>query len=151
MTTPTGPDLTDAPSSVGAAWPRSRRQGAALGYLLAVGLAASGPLLSAPLGPVLTAVGAVAAIGLFVLLRRAGRMVATGASGPVDDLVQRLRGQCFQMAYNVLAAVSAVIGAVLLIAGASGATAAVFGLLLLGLALGLPVLLLALTLPDAER
>jgi hypothetical protein len=169
MTSPTEPDLaadghqgcqgncggcqghgSDAasPAWLGAAWPRARRQTLALGYLVAIGVAAAGALVAGSTGLATTVVGVLAAVAMFVVLRGATKVVADGEEGAVHELVQQLRGQCFQMAYNVLAGVAALIGAVLLVVGTSRAQAGLCGLVLLGLAPGLPTVLLALTLPD---
>ncbi|HEX2805722.1 MAG TPA: hypothetical protein VHN80_06095 [Kineosporiaceae bacterium] len=137
----------------GPLWPRSRRRVLALGYLVAVGLAAFGGLLNGA-GRVVSPIGVLAAAVLFVLLRKATRLVAEAPDVALDDLLVRLRGECFVMGYQYLAASSALIGAVLLIGGTHGLSAGAAGtcgLLLLGLALGLPVVLTALTLPDVDR
>jgi|NGEPerStandDraft_6_1074524.scaffolds.fasta_scaffold14302_3 hypothetical protein len=136
----------------GPVWSRPRRRALALGYLFAVGLAALGGLLSGA-GKGISALGVLAAAITFVLLRKATRLVAEAPDPALDDLLVRLRGECFQMGYQYLASSGALIGTVLLIGGAHGLSAGVAsacGLLLLGLALGLPVVLTALTLPDAE-
>jgi hypothetical protein len=136
----------------GPMWPRSRRRVLALGYLVAVGLAAFGGLLSGS-GRLVSPIGVLAAVVAFVLLRKATRLVAEAPDTALDELLVRLRGECFVMSYQYLAASSALIGAVLLIGGTHGLSAAkasTCGLLLLGLALGLPVVLTALTLPDVE-
>jgi len=136
----------------GPQWPRGRRRAAAFGYLAAVGVAAFGGLIPGGRGTLVSAVGALIVIMLFVLLRRVTRLVADTPNAALDEILVRLRGECFALSYQVLGAVAAVVGAVLLVGGAHGLSAqraAVCGLLLLGLALGLPAVLMALTLPDA--
>jgi hypothetical protein len=136
----------------GPVWSRSRRRMLAVGYLVAVGVAAFGGLLSGG-AKIASPIGVLAAVVLFVLLRKGTRLVAEAPDVALDELLVRLRGECFVMGYQYLAAASAVIGAVLLIGGTHGLSAAkasTCGLLLLGLAIGLPVVLTALTLPDVE-
>ena len=136
----------------GPMWPRGRRRALALGYLVAVGMAAFGGLLPGS-GKAVSPIGVLAAMALFVMLRKGTRLVAEAPDAALDDLLVRLRGECFVMGYQYLAASSALIGAILLIGGAHGLSAAkasACGLVLLGLAIGLPVVLTALTLPDVE-
>jgi hypothetical protein len=99
----------------------------------------------------------VAAIVLLGALRRATRWLADVPSQALDDVFARLQGECYTFAYQLLGAAVVLVSAVLLIAGgmpgSTGVPAAVAegaGWLLLGLVIGLPVVVFALTVPDVD-
>ncbi|MFZ0159944.1 MAG: hypothetical protein WAL50_13010 [Kineosporiaceae bacterium] len=138
----------------GPLWPRGRRTALGIGYLAAVGVTALGGLVPGGAGTAVTAAGLLAVVVLLMLLRKATRLVADAPDAALDEMLVRLRGECFVVAYQFLGATCVLIGAVLLVVGGayglSAAGAEVCGLLLVGLALGLPVVIVALTLPDVD-
>lgn len=135
---------------------RGRRQVYALGYLAAVGLAAVGPLAPRPAAALVTAAGVGLATALLVLLRRAIRWVADAPSEALDELFRRIQGECYTAAYQLVGALVVVCAAALLLVGGAPGSGGVppqaaqaVAWLLLGVALGAPSVVTALTLPDA--
>lgn len=133
--------------------PRRTRGLLAFAYLAAVGVAAVSALFPSPGGPIGSLVGLVAFLGLLFALRRGTRLTADAPSEALDELMTRLRDRCFVMAYQGLAAGVSLACVVLWLLPQAGEglrpeVAAALGWLLFGLALGLPVVVTALTLPD---
>ncbi len=140
-------------SASGPLAPRRRRLALAYGYVAAVALAAGAALgLRGPASAATQLVALVAMIALWFLLRRATRFVADAPDEALDELLARLRARAFALAYQVLAVVALGAAACLLLLSGDGigeplATALAWALF--GSALGLPVVVSAVAVPDS--
>lgn len=136
--------------------PRRTRTALAVAYLAVVTATAASPLLSGGIwasGAQL--IGVLLVSALWVALRQATRLLTEAPEEALDELLVRLRTRCYQQAYQVLAALAAAAGALALILSGSGGGippdwATAVGLALFGAAMGLPLVVGAVTLPDAD-
>jgi hypothetical protein len=136
----------------GIAAPRRRRTLLAYGYVAAVAVAAGAALGlrgGASAGVQLVAFAAMAA--LWFVLRRATRLVVDAPESELEDRLVRLRDRLFVLAYQVLAVVTLGVAVVLFLASRGGLSEPVATALAwagFGSALGLPLVIAAVALPD---
>ena len=141
-----------SPRAVGAFAPRSRRLALAYGYVGAVALAAGAALGLRDTASAAVQLGAVVVMAAtWVALRRATRMVADGPDEALDDVLVRLRHRIFVLAYQMLAVVALGVAVCLLLFSGGGigeelATGLAWAVL--GSALGLPLVVSAVALPE---
>jgi hypothetical protein len=132
--------------------PRPRRLLLAYGYVFAVAVAAGAAIgLRGRAAAVVQLVALIAMVWLWFALRRATRLVVDAPGDAVDELRGRLRDRVFVLAYQLLAVVVIVIAALLILTSGGGIPEPVaIGLAWAGLgsALGLPVVVAAVALPD---
>jgi hypothetical protein len=132
--------------------PRSRRTALAYGYVAAVAVAAGAALGlrgSASAAVQLVAFAAMAA--LWFVLRRATRLVVDAPATELADRLVRLRDRLFVLAYQLLAVVTLGVAVVLFLASRGGLSEPVANALAwaaFGSALGLPLVVAAVALPD---
>ncbi len=137
----------------GPAAPRGRRTVLAYAYLAVVAVAAGAALGlrgTATAAVQLAAFAAMAA--LWVALRRATRLLVDAPESELGERMVRLRDRVFVLAYQVLAVVSLGVAVVLFLASPDGVSEPVATALAwagFGSALGLPLVLAAVSLPDA--
>jgi hypothetical protein len=132
---------------------RRRRLLLAYGYVLAVA-AASGAALGLRGRPsvVVQLVALVAMVWLWFGLRRATRHVVAAPDQAVDELLVRLRDRVYVLAYQLLAVVAIGVAALLFVTSGGGISeplAIALGWAALGSALGLPIVVAAVALPDS--
>lgn len=139
-------------SRPGTAAPRTRRTVLAYAYLAAVALAAGAALaLRGTASAVVQLVAFVLLAALWVALRRATRLLV---DLPESELAQRLvslRDKLFVLAYQMLAVVTLGVAVVLFLAsqgGLSEPVATALAWAAFGSALGLPLVIAAVSLPD---
>jgi hypothetical protein len=132
--------------------PRRTRVRLAVGYLLAVALTAAAQVFPTGVWSILGALSLFAAIALWILLRRATSLVVDATDDMLDDMLIRLREHAFLEAYRFLAAITITAAAALFVLTTRlpGPALSAMGLILLGTAVGLPVLVAAITLPDTD-
>ena len=132
--------------------PRSRRTLLAYGYVAAVAVAAGAALgLRGPASAAVQLVAFVAMAALWLLLRRATRLLVDAPGSGLGDRFERLRDRLFVLAYQLLAVVTLGVAVVLFLASRGGlaepvATALAWAAF--GSALGLPLVVAAVSLPD---
>lgn len=137
--------------------PRRTRTALAVVYLVVVIATATAPLLSSGTWAAgAQVIGVLLVSALWVALRQATRLLTEAPEEALDELLVRLRTRCYQQAYQVLAALVTAAGALALLFGGSGGGippgwASAVGLALFGAAMGLPLLVGAVTLPDADE
>jgi hypothetical protein len=132
--------------------PRRTRIRLGVGYLAAAAALAALQMpdsIGASLGQ-LAALLALAA--LWIALRRATRLVTEAPDDALDELLVRLRNECFREAYTLLGAAAMLVAVVLILVAPGGglppAAGAAVGYALAALALGLPLVVAATRLPD---
>jgi hypothetical protein len=136
----------------GTAAPRSRRVLLAYGYVAAVAVAAGAALgLRGAASAVVQLVAFVAMAALWVVLRRASRLLVDAPATERGERLERLRDRLFVLAYQMLAVVVLGVAVVLFLASRGGlaepvATALAWAAF--GSALGLPLVVAAVSLPD---
>ena len=135
--------------------PRRTRTALAVAYPVVLTTTAAVPLLSGGTWAAGAQLIGVLLVGvLWVALRQATRLLTEAPEEALDELLVRLRTRCYQQAYQVLAALVAAAGALaLLLSGGGGIPpgwATAVGLALFGAAMGLPLVVGAVTLPDAD-
>ncbi|MBC8093400.1 MAG: hypothetical protein H7Y15_15965 [Pseudonocardia sp.] len=132
------------------------RRRLAVGYLLVVAMMAGSALLGGtaePWAALAQALGIVVLLGLFIALRRATRLLVDAPTEALDEMLTRIRDQAFIPAYQTLAALVILAAAALILSsahGLSGPAALAMGWAGFGIALGLPVIIAAWTLPDID-
>ncbi len=143
--TPTGP-------LAGPLAPRSRRVALAYGYVLGVAVAAGAALgLRGSATAVLQLAGLVLMAGTWFALRRATRLVVDAPAADLADRLVRLRDRQFVLAYQLLAVVAVLVSAVLFVTSSGGISeplASALAWAAFGSALGLPLVVAAVSLPD---
>jgi hypothetical protein len=136
----------------GTAAPRSRRTLVAYGYVAAVAVAAGAALgLRGRASAAVQLVAFVVMAALWLVLRRATRLLVEGAGTDRGERFERLRDRVFVLAYQMLAVVALGVAVVLFLASRGGlAEPVATGLAwaAFGSALGLPLVLAAVSLPD---
>jgi hypothetical protein len=153
VTDPTrsGPPDTSGPAA-GPIPPRPRRVALAYGYVLGVAVAAGAAVgLRGTATAVLQLAGFVVMVGTWVGLRRATRLVVDAPAADLADRLVRLRDRLFVLAYQLLAVVAVLVSAVLFITSSGGISEPVATALAwaaFGSALGLPLVVAAVSLPD---
>ena len=131
---------------------RSRRTLLAYGYVAAVAVAAGAALgLRGSASAAVQLVAFVAMAGLWVVLRRASRLLVDAPATERGERLERLRDRLFVLAYQMLAVVVLGVAVVLFLASRGGlaepvATALAWAAF--GSALGLPLVVAAVSLPD---
>jgi hypothetical protein len=132
--------------------PRRRRQALAYGYVLGVALAAGAALgLRGTATAVVQLAGFVLMAVMWFALRRATRLVVDAPAIELADHLVRLRDRMFVLSYQLLAVVAVLISAVLFVASSGGVSEPVATALAwaaFGSALGLPLVVAAVSLPD---
>lgn len=134
---------------------RRTRTALAVAYLVVLTATSALPLLSGGSWAAgLQLVGMLLVGALWVALRQATRLLTEAPEEALDELLVRLRTRCYQQAYQVLGALVTATGTVaLLLGGNEGGVppgwANAAGLALIGAAIGLPLVVGAVTLPDA--
>ena len=140
---------TARPGTVAA---RSRRTALAYAYVAAVALAAGGSLaLSGTASAVVQLVAFVLLAALWFALRRATRLLVDLPESDLAQRLVRLRDKLFVLAYQMLAVVTLGIAVVLFLAsrgGLSEPVATALAWAAFGSALGLPLVVAAVSLPD---
>ena len=132
--------------------PRSRRTLLAYGYVAAVAVAAGAALgLRGSASAAVQLVAFVAMAALWVVLRRASRLLVDAPATERGERLERLRDRLFVLAYQMLAVVALGVAVVLFLASRGGlaepvATALAWAAF--GSALGLPLVVAAVSLPD---
>ena len=131
---------------------RSRRTVLAYGYVAAVAVAAGAALgLRGAASAAVQLVAFVVMAALWVVLRRASRLLVDAPATERGDRLERLRDRLFVLAYQMLAVVALGVAVVLFLASRGGlaepvATALAWAAF--GSALGLPLVVAAVSLPD---
>jgi hypothetical protein len=148
---PTGPSRPSGPVA-GPLAQRSRRVALAYGYVLGVAVAA-GSAIGLRGGPtaVLQLAGFLVMAGTWFALRRATRLVIDAPAAGLADRLVRLRDRQFVLAYQLLAVVAVLVSAVLFVTSSGGISEPVATALAwaaFGSALGLPLVVAAVSLPD---
>lgn len=132
--------------------PRRQRLLLAYGYVVALAAAAGAALgLSGRPSVVVQLVALVAMAWLWFALRRATRLVVDAPEEALDELRGRLRDRIFVLAYQLLAVVAVGVAAVLFLTSGGGIAeplAIALAWAALGSALGLPVVVAAVALPE---
>ncbi|MGZ4627050.1 MAG: hypothetical protein ACXV3S_12320 [Kineosporiaceae bacterium] len=132
--------------------PRGRRLALAYAYTLGVALAAGAALgLDGPATAIAQLAGFVVIVVSWFGLRRATRLLVDAPAADLAVRLVRLRDRLFVLAYQLLAVVGVLAAAVLFLASPGGvpehvATAVAWAVL--GSALGLPLVVAAVSLPD---
>ena len=123
------------------------------GYVLAVAAASGAALaLQGRTAAVVEFAALAVMVWLWFLLRRATRLVVDAPDQAVDELLVRLRDRVFVLAYQLLAVVAIVLAAVLFTASGGGVSepvAIALAWAAFGSALGLPIVVAAVALPDS--
>jgi len=136
----------------GTAVSRSRRTLFAYGYVAAVAVAAGAALgLRGLASASVQLVAFVAMAVLWFVLRRATRLVVDAPATDLEDRLVRLRDRLFVLAYQLLAVVTLGVAVVLFLASRGGLPEPVATALAwagFGSALGLPLVVAAVALPD---
>jgi hypothetical protein len=149
--TPTGPSRPAGPLA-GPLAPRQRRVALAYGYVLGVAVAAGAALgLRGATSAVVQLAGFVVMAGTWFGLRRATRLVIDAPAADLADRLVRLRDRQFVLAYQLLAVVAVLVSAVLFVTSSGGISEALGTALAwaaFGSALGLPLVVAAVSLPD---
>ena len=149
MTDPHPPAAISRPGPIAS---RGRRTVLAYGYVLGVAVAAGGALgLRGGATAAVQLVGLVAMAITWFGLRRATRLVVEAAAADVADRLVRLRDRMFVLSYQLLAVVAVLVSAVLFVASSGGVSEPVATALAwaaFGSALGLPLVVAAVSLPD---
>jgi hypothetical protein len=149
--TPTGPSRPSNPLA-GPIAPRPRRVALAYGYVLGVAVAAGSALgLRGAASAVVQLAGFVVMAGAWFALRRATRLVVDAPAADLADRLVRLRDRVFVLAYQLLAVVAVLVAAVLFLVSSGGISEPVSTALAwaaFGSALGLPLVVAAVSLPD---
>jgi hypothetical protein len=151
--TPTGPTgpARSGPFA-GPIMPRPRRVALAYGYVLGVAVAAGSALgLRGAATAVVQLAGFVLMAGTWFALRRATRLVVDAPAADLADRLVRLRDRVFVLAYQLLAVVAVLVSAVLFLVSSGGISEPVATALAwagFGSALGLPLVVAAVSLPD---
>jgi hypothetical protein len=131
---------------------RTRRTGYAYGYAGGAALAAAGALgLRGPVSGVVQLVGFVVMAVLWFVLRRATRLVVDAPEEALAERFARLRDRAYVLAYQLLAVVALGVAVVLFLAsrgGLSEPVATALAWAAFGSALGLPLVVAAVSLPD---
>ncbi|HYJ75116.1 MAG TPA: hypothetical protein VEV65_05910 [Kineosporiaceae bacterium] len=145
----TGPGAAPVAAPVA---PRSRRLVLAYGYVLGVAVAAASALaLRGTATAVLQLAGLVVMVVTWFALRRATRLVVDAPAAHLADRLVRLRDRLFVLAYQLLAVVAVLVSAVLFVGSSGGLSEPVASALAwaaFGSALGLPLVVAAVSLPD---
>jgi hypothetical protein len=145
--TPRGPADACGPIA-----PRPRRLTLAYGYVLGVAVAAGSALgLRGTATGVLQLGGFVVMVATWLALRRATRLVVDAPDTGLADRLVRLRDRQFVLAYQLLAVVAVLVSAVLFVASSGGISeplATALAWAAFGSALGLPLVVAAVSLPD---
>jgi hypothetical protein len=132
--------------------PRPRRVALAYGYVLGVAVTAGAALgLRGAATAVVQLAGFVVMAGTWFALRRATRLVIDATAADLADRLVRLRDRQFVLAYQLLAVVAVVVSAVLFVTSSGGISEPVATALAwaaFGSALGLPLVVAAVSLPD---
>ena len=138
--------------TLGAVAPRRRRTALAYAYTVAVALASAAALgLEGTPSVAVQLVALAAMAALWLALRRATRLAADAPAQALDDLVVRLRDRSYVLAYQLLAVVTLGTAVVLLLFSRDGIGEPVATALAwagLGSAIGLPLVVTAVALPD---
>jgi hypothetical protein len=133
--------------------PRSRRTLYAYGYVAGVAVAAAGALgLRGAASALVQLAGFVVMVGLWFTLRRATRLVVDAPEDALADRYVRLRDKVFLLAYQMLAVVVLGVCVVLFLGsrgGLSEPVATALAWAAFGSALGLPLVVAAVSLPDS--
>jgi hypothetical protein len=149
--TPTGSSRPSRPLA-GPLAPRQRRVALAYGYVLGVAVAAGAALgLRGATSAVVQLAGFVVMAGTWFALRRATRLVIDATAADLADRLVRLRDRQFVLAYQLLAVVAVLVSAVLFVASSGGISeplATALAWAAFGSALGLPLVVAAVALPD---
>ncbi len=131
---------------------RSRRILFAYGYVAAVAVAAGAALgLRGTASASVQLVAFAAMAALWFVLRRATRLVVDAQEADLQDRLVRLRDRLFVLAYQMLAVVTLGVAVVLFLASRGGLSEPVATALAwagFGSALGLPLVVAAVALPD---
>jgi hypothetical protein len=139
-------------AGVGPVAPRRTRTVLAYAYVAAVALAAAAALgLRGTASAAAQLAALVAMAGLWVALRRATRLAADAPAQDLDAFVVRLRDRAYVLAYQMLAVVTLGGAVVLLLFSRGGIGEPVATALAwagLGSALGLPLVVTAVALPE---
>jgi hypothetical protein len=132
--------------------PRRRRLVLAYGYVLGVAAAAGAALgLRGTATAVVQLAGFVVMAVAWFLLRRATRLVVDAPATQLAARLVRLRDRLFVLSYQLLAVVAVLVSAVLFLTSAGGVSEPVATALAwaaFGSALGLPLVVAAVSLPD---
>jgi hypothetical protein len=132
--------------------PRSRRTACAYGYVGALALAAGAALgLRGATSGVVQLVAFVVMAVLWFALRRATRLVVGAPEAELADRYVRLRDKMYALAYQLLAVVALGVAVVLFLASRGGLSeplATALAWAAFGSALGLPLVVAAVSLPD---
>jgi len=149
---PAAPPVGPAASMAGPVAPRRRRLVLAYGYVLGVAVAAGAALgLRGTVTGVVQLAGFVVMIVTWFALRRATRLVVDAPAAHLADRLVRLRDRLFVLAYQLLAVVAVLVSAVLFVASSGGISeplASALAWAAFGSALGLPLVVAAVSLPD---
>jgi hypothetical protein len=149
--TPTGPSRPSGPLA-GPLAPRQHRVALAYGYVLGVAVAAGAALgLRGATSAVVQLAGFVVMAGTWFGLRRATRLVIDAPAADLADRLVRLRDRQFVLAYQLLAVVAVLVSAVLFVTSSGGISEPLGTALAwaaFGSALGLPLVVAAVSLPD---
>jgi hypothetical protein len=131
---------------------RPRRVALAYGYVLGVAVAAGSAVgLRGTVTGVLQLAGFVLMAATWFALRRATRLVVDAPAADLADRLARLRDRVFVLAYQLLAVVAVLVSAVLFLLSSGGISEPVATALAwaaFGSALGLPLVVAAVSLPD---
>jgi hypothetical protein len=132
--------------------PRSRRMVLAYGYVVGVAVAAGAALgLRGTATAVVQLAGLVVMAVAWVALRRITRLVVDAPESELADRLVRLRDRMFVLSYQLLAVVAVLVSAALFLASSGGVSEPVATALAwaaFGSALGLPLVVAAVSLPD---
>jgi hypothetical protein len=132
--------------------PRSRRTLFAYGYVAAVAVAAAGAVgLRGTGSAVAQLAGFVAMAVLWFLMRRATRLVVDLPDEALADRYVRLRDKTYLLAYQLLAVVALAVSVVLFLGSRGGLSEPVatgLAWAAFGSALGLPLIVASVSLPD---
>jgi hypothetical protein len=136
----------------GPAATRSRRTVLAYGYVVAVAVAAGAALgLTGTPSTAVQLIAFVAMAVLWFLLRRATRLLVDAPGSELGERLERLRDRLFVLAYQMLAVVALGVAVVLFLGsrgGLSEEVATALAWAAFGSALGLPLVVAAVSLPD---
>ena len=131
---------------------RGRRTALAYGYVAAVAVAAGAALGLAGTASAFVQLVALAAMSaLWFALRRATRLVVDAPGSELGERMVRLRDRVFVLAYQMLAVVTLGVAVVLFLASRGGLSeqlATALAWAAFGSALGLPLVVAAVALPD---
>ena len=147
----TGPGGVGRPGG-GPIAPRGRRLVLSYGYVLGVALAAGAALgLRGTTTAVVQLAGFVVMVVTWFALRRATQLVVDAPAAELADRLVRLRDRMFVLSYQLLAVVAVLVAAVLFVTSSGGVSEPVATALAwaaFGSALGLPLVVAAVSLPD---